>query len=99
MWTAGHDGVIPGIGGVEPQWENQATAFALLSDDSGPHFPAITRPVVRVPGQRPVSPYRGNGGRGVQAGAPLDQDSSGLNSKVTCAHTGPMAPTCCSATR
>lgn len=46
VWTAEHDGVILGIGGVEPQWENRATAFALLSDDSGPHFPAIHSAVV-----------------------------------------------------
>ena len=31
---------------MEPQWENRATAFALLSDDSGPHFPAIHSAVV-----------------------------------------------------
>lgn len=46
VWTAEHDGVILGIGGVEPQWENRATAFALLSDDSGTHFPAIHSAVV-----------------------------------------------------
>ena len=46
VWTAEHDGMILGIGGVEPQWENRATAFALLSDDSGPHFPAIHSAVV-----------------------------------------------------
>lgn len=46
VWTAEHDGAILGIGGVEPQWENRATAFALLSDDSGPHFPAIHSAVV-----------------------------------------------------
>ena len=46
VWTVEHDGVILGIGGLEPQWENRATAFALLSDDSGPHFKAIHSAVV-----------------------------------------------------
>ena len=46
VWTAEHDGAIMGIAGVEPQWENRATAFALLSDDSGTHFPAIHSAVV-----------------------------------------------------
>ena len=45
-WTAENDGKILAIAGVEPQWENRATAFALLSDDSGPHFPAIHSAVV-----------------------------------------------------
>ena len=56
VWTAEHDGAILGIGGVEPQWENRATAFALLSDDSGPHFRAIHSAVfdflVRAPYRR-----------------------------------------------
>lgn len=46
VWTVEHDGVILGIGGLEPQWENRATVFALLSDDSGPHFKAIHSAVV-----------------------------------------------------
>ena len=45
-WTAEHEGVVLAVAGVEPQWENRATAFALLSDDSGPHFPAIHSAVV-----------------------------------------------------
>lgn len=45
-WTAEHDGVVLAVAGVEPQWENRATAFALLSDDSGTHFPAIHSAVV-----------------------------------------------------
>ena len=46
VWTVEHDGTILGIGGLEPQWENRATVFALLSDDSGPHFKAIHSAVV-----------------------------------------------------
>lgn len=45
-WTAEHDGVVLAVAGVEPQWENRAIAFALLSDDSGTHFPAIHSAVV-----------------------------------------------------
>ena len=62
VWTAEHDGAIIGCAAlypfpnaaagelaclaVHPQWENRATAFALLSDDSGTHFPAIHSAVV-----------------------------------------------------
>jgi RimJ/RimL family protein N-acetyltransferase len=37
-WTAEHDGVILGIAGLAPQWENRASAWALISDAAGPHF-------------------------------------------------------------
>jgi len=30
-WTAEHDHRILAIAGVEPQWENRATAFALIA--------------------------------------------------------------------
>jgi len=40
-WTAEHDGVVLAVAGVEPQWENRATAFALISDSAGAHFRSI----------------------------------------------------------
>jgi RimJ/RimL family protein N-acetyltransferase len=40
-WTAEHDGVVLAVAGLEPQWENRAIAFALISDSAGAHFPAI----------------------------------------------------------
>lgn len=41
-WTAeSDDGQILAIAGVEPQWENRAIAFALISGAAGPYFRAI----------------------------------------------------------
>ena len=40
-WTAEHDHRILAIAGVEPQWENRATAFALIAESAGEHFKAI----------------------------------------------------------
>jgi hypothetical protein len=37
-WTAEHDGVVLGIAGLMPQWENRALAWALISKEAGPHF-------------------------------------------------------------
>ena len=55
-WTAEHDGKILAIAGVEPQWENRAIAFALISGAAGPYFWAIHSAVrdflVRTPYRR-----------------------------------------------
>ena len=40
-WTAEDEGRILAIAGVEPQWENRAIAFALISGAAGPYFRAI----------------------------------------------------------
>ena len=40
-WTAESEGRILAIAGVEPQWENRAIAFALISGAAGPYFWAI----------------------------------------------------------
>lgn len=40
-WTAEHENRILAIAGVEPQWENRAIAFALISGSAGPYFRAI----------------------------------------------------------
>lgn len=46
-WTAEHDGVILGIAGLAPQWENRALAWALISDAAGLHFRKIHGAVLR----------------------------------------------------
>jgi RimJ/RimL family protein N-acetyltransferase len=46
-WTAEHDGGVIAFAGIEPQWQNRATAFALLSESAGSHFPAIHKAVLR----------------------------------------------------
>jgi RimJ/RimL family protein N-acetyltransferase len=46
-WTAEHDGDVIAFAGIEPQWQNRAVAFALLSESAGAHFPAIHRAVLR----------------------------------------------------
>ena len=46
-WTAEHENQILAIAGVEPQWENRATAFALVSGAAGPYFWAIHSAVAR----------------------------------------------------
>ena len=46
-WTAEHEGVILGIAGLAPQWENRALAWALISDAAGPHFRGIHGAVSR----------------------------------------------------
>lgn len=40
-WTAESENRILAIAGVEPQWENRAIAFALISGAAGPYFWAI----------------------------------------------------------
>jgi hypothetical protein len=46
-WTAESNGVILAVAGVEPQWENRATAFAIIADSAGFLFPAIHKAVAR----------------------------------------------------
>ena len=46
-WAAEHDGVILGIAGLAPQWENRALAWALISDAAGPHFRKFHGAVLR----------------------------------------------------
>jgi hypothetical protein len=46
-WTAEHDGVVLGIAGLAPQWENRALAWALISDTAGPQFRKIHAAVSR----------------------------------------------------
>jgi RimJ/RimL family protein N-acetyltransferase len=45
-WTAEHDGQVIAIAGVLPQWENRATAWALIAKSAGEHFKAIHDAVV-----------------------------------------------------
>jgi RimJ/RimL family protein N-acetyltransferase len=40
-WTAEHEGRILAIAGLQPQWENRAIAWALVSGAAGSHFWAI----------------------------------------------------------
>jgi hypothetical protein len=40
-WTAEHDHRILAIAGLMPQWENRATAWALIAESAGTHFKAI----------------------------------------------------------
>jgi RimJ/RimL family protein N-acetyltransferase len=47
-WTGEHDGVIIGIAGLAPQWENRALAWTLISDSAGPHFRNIHKAVLRM---------------------------------------------------
>lgn len=47
-WTGEHEGVILGIAGLAPQWENRALAWALISDAAGPHFKCIHKAVKRM---------------------------------------------------
>ena len=55
-WTAENEGRVLAIAGVEPQWENRAIAFALISGAAGPYFRAIHSAVAdfldRVPYRR-----------------------------------------------
>lgn len=46
-WVAEHDGVVLGIAGLAPQWENRALAWALISDAAGPHFRKFHGAVLR----------------------------------------------------
>jgi RimJ/RimL family protein N-acetyltransferase len=46
-WTVEHDGDVIAFAGIEPQWQNRAIAFALLSETAGAHFPAIHKAVLR----------------------------------------------------
>lgn len=46
-WTAECDGEVIAFAGIEPQWQNRATSFALLSEAAGAHFPAIHKAVLR----------------------------------------------------
>ena len=68
--------------GLEPQWENRATAFALLSDDSGPHFPAIHSAVVEFLDNAPYRRIEATVDVGFKQGT-AGSRCSGLNSKVT----------------
>jgi ribosomal protein S18 acetylase RimI-like enzyme len=54
-WTAEHDGVILGIAGLSPQWENRAIAWALVSANAGKRFVRIHAAVKRF---LEVAPYR-----------------------------------------
>lgn len=54
-WTAESEGRILAIAGVEPQWENRAIAFALISGAAGPYFWAIHSAVTRF---LDSTPYR-----------------------------------------
>ena len=54
-WTAESEGRILAIAGVEPQWENRAIAFALISGSAGAHFRAIHSAVARF---LDSAPYR-----------------------------------------
>lgn len=47
-WTGEHEGVILGIAGLLPQWENRALAWTLISDEAGPHFRCIHKAVKRM---------------------------------------------------
>lgn len=42
-WTHEHDGEILAVGGLAPQWENRATAFALLSANAGRRMVTLHR--------------------------------------------------------
>ena len=70
----GHDGAIPGIGGVEPQWENRPPR-SPCSRTTRSALPAITRPVVEFLDNAPYRRIEATVDVGVQAGAPLDQDA------------------------
>lgn len=47
-WTAMRDGRPIACAGFVEQWEGRALAWALMAEDSGPHFVAITRAVKRA---------------------------------------------------
>lgn len=44
-WTAEAGGEVVMCGGLLPQWENRALAWALVGERAGPHFAAIHRHV------------------------------------------------------
>jgi hypothetical protein len=54
-WTAEDDGEILGIGGLIVQWENRATAWALVSAGAGKRFVRIHAAVERF---LDVAPFR-----------------------------------------
>ena len=43
--TIEHDGLILGLAGLVPQWENRAIVWAMLSADIGKHFAAFHKHV------------------------------------------------------
>jgi RimJ/RimL family protein N-acetyltransferase len=47
-WTIEHDDDVIAFVGFEPQWQNRATAFALLSESAGAHLPAIHKFALRL---------------------------------------------------
>lgn len=54
-WTAEVDGQVVMCGGLLPQWENRALAWALIGENAGPHFAVIHRYVRQF---LTHSPYR-----------------------------------------
>lgn len=46
-WTFEDEGQVLGIAALIPQWENRATAVALLSQDAGRHFVRIHKMILR----------------------------------------------------
>lgn len=54
-WTAEADGQVVMCGGLLPQWENRALAWALVGENAGPHFALIHRHVKQFLAR---SPYR-----------------------------------------
>jgi hypothetical protein len=54
-WTAEDDGEVLGIAGLAVQWENRATAWALLSANAGRRFIKIHAAVERL---LDVAPFR-----------------------------------------
>lgn len=42
-WTHEHEGEIVAVGGLDPQWQNRAVAFAMLSDTAGRHMLRLHR--------------------------------------------------------
>lgn len=47
-WTGIVDGEVIAIGGLVPQWENRAIAWALISKNAGKHFIDIHREAERL---------------------------------------------------
>jgi RimJ/RimL family protein N-acetyltransferase len=48
------DGEVIAIAGIAPQWENRAIAWALISDEAGPHFIQIHKAVKRFFNRNPI---------------------------------------------
>jgi hypothetical protein len=54
-WTAEDDGRVVMCGGLLPQWENRALAWALIGENAGAHFAMIHRHVKQF---LTLCPYR-----------------------------------------